>query len=388
MGVFSWFSKSGSKGYEERLAKLASEIEAAKTHLSEVRLRERRFKLAINAYGIGLWAIWVGLWYFDQIPWGLVGWSSHGNEARAVGTAIVAAGPILLLSIIFTRIRISDETRLRLLLSKQRTAIDEIKKATNYDSTRKLIEQYDEAGGPQRGQQRGPQSAPNTPPSAGSGPSTPNNAQGSQPGVLNAPGPQGPQGPVGPDGTPRAPGHLAGGTPRPSTPVPIPPGMTPEQAHFLQTHMQAIQPILPTPEKKCASRGEQVRARVRRVLPAQRTGGKQAGMGAYAVDLPAYVGVVLWQLTPGCNHLNPSPLQRAAEAGDDDMFSTPGPIETPSKPVTLRSAPSPTPLRRRLAGQRAGPGSSRLSTEVFSAQDDSDEEGDSVDDAMDVDKDK
>lgn len=106
------------------------------------------------------------------------------------------------------------------------------------------------------------------------------------------------------------------------------------------------------------------------------------------VDLPAYVGVVLWQLTPGCNHLNPSPLQRAAEAGDDDMFSTPGPIETPSKPVTLRSAPSPTPLRRRLAGQRAGPGSSRLSTEVFSAQDDSDEEGDSVDDAMDVDKDK
>lgn len=41
------------------------------------------------------------------------------------------------------------ETRLRLLLSKQRTAIDEIKKATNYDTTRKLIEQYDESGGPQ-----------------------------------------------------------------------------------------------------------------------------------------------------------------------------------------------------------------------------------------------
>lgn len=38
---------------------------------------------------------------------------------------------------------------MRLLLSKQRTAIDEIKKATNYDTTRKLIEQYDETGGPQ-----------------------------------------------------------------------------------------------------------------------------------------------------------------------------------------------------------------------------------------------
>lgn len=83
--------------------------------------------------------------------------------------------------------------------------------------------------------------------------------------------------------------------------------MTPEQAHFLQTHMQAIQPILPTPEKKwydrladsilgddpgaltsrlrltcSASSREQVRARVRRVLQAQRTGGKQAGVGAHA----------------------------------------------------------------------------------------------------------
>lgn len=84
--------------------------------------------------------------------------------------------------------------------------------------------------------------------------------------------------------------------------------MTPEQAHFLQAHMQAIQPILPTPEKKwydrladsilgddpgalmlsftlltlSASRREQVCARMLRVLPAQRTGRKQARVGANA----------------------------------------------------------------------------------------------------------
>lgn len=37
---------------------------------------------------------------------------------------------------------------------------------------------------------------------------------------------------------------------RPATPVPIPPGFTPEQAAVLQMQMQAIQPVLPTPEKK------------------------------------------------------------------------------------------------------------------------------------------
>jgi hypothetical protein len=74
-------------------------------------------------------------------------------------------------------------------------------------------------------------------------------------------------------GTPRAPGHLAGagGTPvpgrkclahgvaghtklrcaeTPGTPIPIPEGLTAEQAAALQMQMQAIQPVLPTPEKK------------------------------------------------------------------------------------------------------------------------------------------
>ena len=36
----------------------------------------------------------------------------------------------------------------------------------------------------------------------------------------------------------------------PVTPVPIPPVYPPDQAAALQLQMQAIQPILPTPEKK------------------------------------------------------------------------------------------------------------------------------------------
>lgn len=149
------------------------------------------------------------------------------------------------------------ESHLRLLLTKQRKQVEDIKKATNYDSTRKLIERYDEMGpGPGPGQQPG---------MSPGGPSTPQRGQ---------PQPQTPTRQA-KGGTPRAPGHLAGagGTPvpgrkclahgvavhtvtklrcveTPGTPIPIPEGLTAEQAAALQMQMQAIQPVLPTPEKK------------------------------------------------------------------------------------------------------------------------------------------
>lgn len=83
-----------------------------------------------------------------------------------------------------------SETQLRTLLAEQRKQLDSIKKATNYDSTRKLIERYDETGPPQMGR-------PMT-----SRPSTPTRE------APESPSPAG-------RGTPRAPGHLvgAGGTP-------------------------------------------------------------------------------------------------------------------------------------------------------------------------------
>jgi hypothetical protein len=84
--------------------------------------------------------------------------------------------------------------------------------------------------------------------------------------------------------------------------------MTPEQAALFSMQLQAIQPILPTPEKKWYDRladtilgddpgkliigrtqltrsarsREQIRARLRRVLPPQRVGGEQIRVGADA----------------------------------------------------------------------------------------------------------
>jgi hypothetical protein len=93
------------------------------------------------------------------------------------------------------------ETHLRKLLADQKKQVDAIKKATNYDSTRKLIEQYDLQSG------SGP-----IPMGSPSSPSTPQRRHPETPTPAGRTGkPQ--QGM--PQGTPRAPGHLvgAGGTP-------------------------------------------------------------------------------------------------------------------------------------------------------------------------------
>ncbi len=88
-------AQSGSTDYETLLARLSSEIDEAKIHLSEIRLRERRVALLINAYGVAVWGIWFGLWWIHGIPWGLIGWSSEEVGGKVAGGAGVAVGPVL-----------------------------------------------------------------------------------------------------------------------------------------------------------------------------------------------------------------------------------------------------------------------------------------------------
>ncbi|RSH95655.1 hypothetical protein EHS25_000747 [Saitozyma podzolica] len=393
MGLFSWFSKSSKPDYETVLAQLATDINDAKIHLSEIRLRERRFTLLVNAYGIALWAVWVGLWWVRGLPLGLVGLSFNDVEGRLLGAGGVLVGPVFiwalnrLLHFIFTRIRSSEESHLRLLLTKQRKQVEDIKKATNYDSTRKLIERYDEMGpGP------GPGPQPGMSPGGG-GPSTPQRGQ---------PQPQTPTRQA-KGGTPRAPGHLAGagGTPvpgqTPGTPIPIPEGLTAEQAAALQMQMHAIQPVLPTPEKKWYDRV------VDSILgddPSQASQSKYALVCGECFRHNGLVGSKYeWErmqwICPRCNHLNPPPISRLSKSElQSSTAPAPGPTTSssqplPSSPITpsahLRSSASPRP--RRHVGERGTPRSSRLGQEVFSASSEDDTEEDQGD-KMDVDDEK
>lgn len=87
--------QSSTPDYETVLSRLSSEISDAKIHLSEIRLRERRFSLLINLYGFGLWALWVGLWWIGGLPFGLLGWDREGWEVKIVGSAGIGIGPLL-----------------------------------------------------------------------------------------------------------------------------------------------------------------------------------------------------------------------------------------------------------------------------------------------------
>jgi endoplasmic reticulum junction formation protein lunapark len=125
------------------------------------------------------------------------------------------------------------ESHLRGLLSKQRKHLDEIKKATNYDSTKKLIERYDES----------PTSSPSTPSRATrSNTNSPNGGTPSKP----------PKAPVHPlinqiPQTPRAPGHLSGISGTPSREFISTPSLNPESTPL---DLASLQPLLPTPEKR------------------------------------------------------------------------------------------------------------------------------------------
>ncbi|KAL1407433.1 hypothetical protein Q8F55_006866 [Vanrija albida] len=428
MGFLSWFSSSKPTDFETVLSELATKIGEAKLSLSEIRLRERRYLLIVTAYSVGLWAVWVGLWFLGLLPWGLLGWRLESTKATASGLAGVVLGPIIIwalnriVSWVFGRQRTREENHLRSLLKKQRAQIDEIKKITNYDSTRKLIEQYDMSPGmipavsstsvdhadiqtPQRpGQPPSPQTpqrpSPQTPTRDGGelGSPLPDGTPDGPPGGENQDAPGAPGAP----GTPRAPGHLigAGGTPglAPSTPVPVPHGISAEQAAFIRMQMQNIQPVLPTPEKKWYDR---LADSILGDDPTQAPQSKYALVCAECFTHNGLIGSKYeWErmqwICPRCKHLNPAPLSRA----QDELGELPEP-ETPSKPpVALPVTPSGTPghlrasprPRRQLGERKAAPRLSRLGNEVFSADDIGEDEGEGEgdvsreDEAMEVDK--
>ncbi|WWC85216.1 uncharacterized protein L201_000075 [Kwoniella dendrophila CBS 6074] len=394
MGLFSVFRNSSPPDYETLLARLATDINEAKTHLSEIKLRERRVSLLINLYGIGLWAIWLGLYWVHGLPLGLIGLSQHDTEGKAIGVAGIALGPIFiwglnrLIHVWFSRQRTHEETHLRLLLSKQRNHLEEIKKATNYDSTRKLIERYDDPSGnvnPQTPQRRMPDS-----------PSPVGHGNQSQPGSVG----RGNKMVSGPGGTPRAPGHLvgAGGTPAPNlgSPVPIPQGLTPDQAAALSMQMQSIQPVLPTPEKRWYDR---IADTILGEDPSHAAQSKYALVCGECFRHNGLVGSQYeWErmqwICPRCNHMNPPPISRSSPSSIPSIAPSAQqdtPNKTPSKPI----AQSPIPQqrsspRRRIAGDKSTPRSSRLGKEVFSASSSSDEDvpekSSGKEDRMDVDE--
>ncbi|KAK1225841.1 hypothetical protein PQX77_011202 [Marasmius sp. AFHP31] len=115
------FQKKDDDDYETVLSRLANDIQKRQVKLSEIRLRERRATLLVTLYTLAGWVAYVALWYTSILP----GRNSGGTTERAV-----------------------REKTLQQLLKQQRAKVEEIKKKTNFYSTRDLLQRYDEQSSP------------------------------------------------------------------------------------------------------------------------------------------------------------------------------------------------------------------------------------------------
>ncbi|PPQ92761.1 hypothetical protein CVT25_003870, partial [Psilocybe cyanescens] len=146
------FSKKTEEDYETILSNLANEVQERQLKLSEIRLRERRSTLVVTLYTLAAWGAYVSLWYLNALPGITDGtYVRNAGMERIVKVLPVAIGPIVILfirrvvQIWYKRKGDAEEKYLKELMKKRRDKVEEIKKKTNYYSTRDLIQKYDDA---------------------------------------------------------------------------------------------------------------------------------------------------------------------------------------------------------------------------------------------------
>ncbi|KAI0063818.1 hypothetical protein BV25DRAFT_1906903 [Artomyces pyxidatus] len=185
MAWFSgWFKKSEPEDYEQILSSLALDIQKRQTRLSEIRLRERRATLVVTLYALAAWGAYGSLWYTGLLP-NISGRPTNTQLEKAVKGFPAVIGPILILftrrivQLWYARIGDAEEKSLKKLYNEQRSKVEEIKKKTNYYSTRSLLERYEDGAKPESPARRaipqpppGPQQLPITPQRKGPVPPT------------------------------------------------------------------------------------------------------------------------------------------------------------------------------------------------------------------------
>lgn len=76
--------------YDTLLASYQERIEQRQAKLQQIRNRERRANALFITYGVGIWLLYVVLWYFNVVP-------RYGDDVLAqIGRAApVGAGPVV-----------------------------------------------------------------------------------------------------------------------------------------------------------------------------------------------------------------------------------------------------------------------------------------------------
>ena len=148
-----FFKQKQEEDYETVLSSLAQDVQQRQIKLSEIRLRERRATLFVTLYTLAGWVAYVSIWYMGFLP-NLLGPRRGGKIGKAVTGAPVVVGPVVILfirrivQIWYKRKGDAEEKMLQSLRKQQKQKVEEIKKKTNYDSTRKLIQEYEASTNP------------------------------------------------------------------------------------------------------------------------------------------------------------------------------------------------------------------------------------------------
>ncbi|KAF7320500.1 Lunapark b isoform 1 [Mycena chlorophos] len=151
-----------SDDYETILSTLASNIRQRQQMLADIRQRQRRATTLVTLYTLAGWGVYLASWYF-----GFVSGDRHGGGGvpaaeRAVRALPVFVGPVFILFIRrivqlwYTRKGNQEEQSLQVLMKEQREKVEEIKKKTNFYSTRDLLSRYDQVSAPGTPQRAGP----------------------------------------------------------------------------------------------------------------------------------------------------------------------------------------------------------------------------------------
>ncbi|WFD08383.1 hypothetical protein MVES1_003755 [Malassezia vespertilionis] len=144
---FSRWHTTSAFDYDTILARLTEEIESVEATLLDIKVRRSR---ATRSVMRTMLSIWVG---FLGVFWGYA-WVMHSSERAwyrtvlllglVLGTPLFLAVLYRAISLWFGRMEGAQESHLNALRSQRQDKINEIKKATDYEHLRVLLDRYDE----------------------------------------------------------------------------------------------------------------------------------------------------------------------------------------------------------------------------------------------------
>lgn len=137
---------TGPQDFETVLARLEEEIDTVETTLVDIKARKRRTIHNVLQVMLTLWILsLVIVWALSSFIWGRE-WAASRSMAVVLlllGTPLFIAVLHRLVTAWFRRLERAQESHLQSLRKQQRQKINELKKATDFDHLRSLLERYD-----------------------------------------------------------------------------------------------------------------------------------------------------------------------------------------------------------------------------------------------------